>query len=67
MLRYRDVLIMNNDQLKEKLIQLKKDQIHSRFQKSSGQLEKPFRMREIGRDIARIKTRMNSNISENNS
>ncbi len=58
---------MSIDQLTEKLIQLKKDQMSLRFQKASGQIEKPFRMREVSRDIARIKTMMNSRVFKNNS
>jgi large subunit ribosomal protein L29 len=44
------------DQLKDKLLQLKKEQFNLRFQRASGQLEKTARVGEVRRDIARIKT-----------
>lgn len=44
------------DQLKEQLLQLRKEQFNLRFQKASGQLENTGRVREVRRDIARIKT-----------
>ena len=44
------------DQLNEELEALKKEQFNLRFQKATGQLEKTARVRQIRRDIARIKT-----------
>ena len=47
---------MTRDELKDKLLLLKREQFNLRFQKASGQLEKTTRIREVRRDIARIKT-----------
>ena len=44
------------DELKTTLSDLKKEQFNLRFQRASGQLEKTSRVREVRRDIARIKT-----------
>jgi large subunit ribosomal protein L29 len=44
------------DQLAEQLLQLKKEQFNLRFQKATGQLENTARVREVRRDIAKIKT-----------
>ena len=44
------------DQLREQLLQLKKEQFNLRFQKATGQLENTARVREVRRGIARIKT-----------
>lgn len=44
------------DDLKADLLALKKEQFNLRFQRASGQLENTARMREVRRDIARIKT-----------
>jgi large subunit ribosomal protein L29 len=44
------------DELREQLLQLKKEQFNLRFQKATGQLENTARVREVRRDIARIKT-----------
>jgi large subunit ribosomal protein L29 len=37
-------------------VRLKKEQFNLRFQRASGQLENTSRVREVRRDIARIKT-----------
>ena len=44
------------DQLDDDLVKLKKEQFNLRFQKASGQLENVARVRQVRRDIARIKT-----------
>ena len=44
------------DQLGDELIQLKKEQFNLRCHAASGQLENTARVRQIRRDIARIKT-----------
>jgi large subunit ribosomal protein L29 len=47
---------MTIDQLNDELVRLKKEQFNLRFQAASGQLENTVRVRQIRRDIARIKT-----------
>ncbi|KAB2913021.1 MAG: 50S ribosomal protein L29 [Hyphomicrobiaceae bacterium] len=47
---------MTPDQLDEQLAKLKKEQFNLRFQRASGQLENTSRVREVRRDIARVKT-----------
>jgi len=47
---------MTIDQLNDELVKLKKEQFNLRFQVASGQLENTMRVREVRRDIARIKT-----------
>jgi large subunit ribosomal protein L29 len=47
---------MTIDQLNDELVRLKKEQFNLRFQAASGQLENIARVRQIRRDIARIKT-----------
>ncbi|MFZ1773343.1 MAG: 50S ribosomal protein L29 [Rhizobiaceae bacterium] len=51
-----DVRGKTPDQLSEDLAKLKKEQFNLRFQKATGQLEKTARVKEVRRDIARIKT-----------
>ena len=53
-----DVRAMTADQLGDELVKLKKEQFNLRFQSATGQLEKSSRVREVRRDIARIKTIM---------
>jgi large subunit ribosomal protein L29 len=47
---------LTEDQLKDRLLLLKKEQFNLRFQRASGQLEKTSRIGEVRKDIARIKT-----------
>ena len=47
---------LTEDQLADKLVALKKEQFNLRFQDATGQLEKTARVRQVRRDIARIKT-----------
>ncbi len=50
---------MTPDQLREQLVQLKKEAFNLRFQRATGQLESPARMRTVRRDVARVKTILN--------
>ena len=54
--RFSDLRTMTPDQLQDELVNLKKEQFNLRFQKATGQLEKTNRVREVRRDIARVKT-----------
>ncbi len=44
------------DEMTAKLLQLRKEAFNLRFQQASGQLENTTRIRQVRRDIARIKT-----------
>lgn len=44
------------DELNTKLVDLKKEQFNLRFQGATGQLENVARVREVRRDIARVRT-----------
>ena len=46
----------SDDQLQQQLGDLKREQFNLRFQSATNQLEKPSRVREVRRTIARIKT-----------
>ncbi len=52
----QDLRGMTPDQLDEQVVKLKKEQFNLRFQRATGQLENTSRVREVRRDIARIKT-----------
>jgi large subunit ribosomal protein L29 len=56
MLKPDDLRAMTPDQLDDELIRLKKEQFNLRFQRATGQLANTARVREVRRDIARIKT-----------
>lgn len=47
------------DQLRDQLVQLKKEAFNLRFQQATGQLENTARMRTVKRDAARVLTILN--------
>ena len=47
---------MTPDQLDDELSKLKKEQFNLRFQVATSQLENSARIRQVRRDIARVKT-----------
>ena len=47
---------MSDMELNAELLKMKKDLFNLRFQHVTGQLENPLNLREMKRDIARIKT-----------
>ncbi len=51
-----DLRTKTPDELKDALMDLRKEQFNLRFQKASGQLENTARARQVRRDIARLKT-----------
>ena len=46
----------NSTELQESLLELRKEQFNLRMQQGTGQLQRPSQMRQVRRDIARIKT-----------
>lgn len=47
------------DELRDQLVQLKKEAFNLRFQAATGQMENTSRMRQVRRDVARVKTILN--------
>ena len=54
--KIEDLRAQTEDQLSEKLGNLKREAFNLRFQAATGQLEKASRVKEVRRSIARIKT-----------
>jgi large subunit ribosomal protein L29 len=54
-----DLKARTDDQLQQQLGDLKREQFNLRFQSATNQLEKPSRIKEVRRTIARIKTLQN--------
>lgn len=52
---------MSTDELGSELDKLKNELFNLRFQHVTGQLENPIKMREVKKDIARIKTVIREN------
>ena len=55
-MKMSDVKALSDDQVSEEIAKLKREQFNLRFQKASGQLEKTARVRQVRRDIARLRT-----------
>ncbi len=51
-----DIRRMTVDQLDDEVLKLKREQFNLRFQRATGQLANTARVKEVRRDIARIKT-----------
>jgi large subunit ribosomal protein L29 len=56
MTKISELRVKTDDQIAEQLVELKREQMNLRFQSATSQLEKPSRIREVRRDIARLKT-----------
>ena len=56
MTKATDLRAKTEDQLTEQLGELKREAFNLRFQAATSQLEKPSRVKEVRKDIARIKT-----------
>jgi large subunit ribosomal protein L29 len=51
-----DIRAMTSSQLADEVLKLKKEQFNLRFQRATGQVDNTARIRQIRRDIARLKT-----------
>jgi large subunit ribosomal protein L29 len=51
-----DIRVMTSSQLADEVLKLKKEQFNLRFQRATGQVDNTARIRQIRRDIARLKT-----------
>lgn len=58
-LKAADLRDMTPDQLREKLVSLKKEAMNLRFQAATGQNEKTHLMGDVRRDVAKVKTILN--------
>lgn len=58
-MKAEDVRTKTDDELKEQLLDLRKESFNLRFQKVSGQLENTARVRDVRRSIGQIKTILN--------
>lgn len=56
MAKKNEIMSQTDDQLSDQLMELKREQFNLRFQAATNQIEKPSRVREVRRTIARIKT-----------
>jgi len=55
-MKIRELRELSPDELKQKELELKDQLFKLKFQKSVGQLDNPMKIRNVRRDMARIKT-----------
>jgi len=51
-----DVRSLSPEERQQKLVEMKQELFNLRFQHATGQLENPQRLKQIKRDVARVKT-----------
>jgi large subunit ribosomal protein L29 len=51
-----EIRAKSDQELRDQVLQLKKEQFNLRFQAATGQLENTARVRQVRKDLARIKT-----------
>jgi len=56
MAKIEDLRVKSDDQLNADLADLKREAFNLRFQAATNQIERPARIKEVRRNIARIKT-----------
>jgi large subunit ribosomal protein L29 len=59
MAKFEELRTQSDDQLVDQLAELKREQFNLRFQAATNQIEKPSRVREVRRTIAKIRTLQN--------
>ena len=60
-MKAKEIRDLNTHELELKLVELKKDLMHLRFQHATSQLDNPMRMVEVKKTIARIMTILHEN------
>ena len=63
-MRTSQIREMSSDEREQQYRELTEELFHLRFQAGSGQLEKPHRIRQIKRDLARLLTIRKENADE---
>jgi large subunit ribosomal protein L29 len=63
-MRAKELRERSDDELRKSLGDLEEQLFKLRFQKSTGQIENPQKIREVRKDIARVQTVMNERASE---
>jgi large subunit ribosomal protein L29 len=63
-MKAKDIRERSDDELRKALGDLEEQLFKLRFQKSTGQIENPIKIREVRKDIARVLTVMNERQAE---
>ena len=63
-MKAKDIRERSDDELRKTLSDLEEQLFKLRFQKSTGQIENPIKIREVRKDIARVLTVINERQAE---
>lgn len=63
-MKMEDIRSLSSEKLVETLENLYKEQLNLKFQKAAGQLEKPHRVTEIRKTVAKVKTEMSARMNK---
>ena len=63
-MKAKDIRERSDDELRKTLGDLEEQLFKLRFQKSTGQIDNPIKIREVRKDIARVMTVMNQRQAE---
>ena len=55
-MRTKEVRELSQNEMRQRILDLRQELFNLRFQAATGRIEKPARLRTIRRDIARLKT-----------
>ncbi len=61
-MKAKELRDLSANELERKLAELKEELFNLRFQLATGQLENPMRVRDVRKDIARVKTIMQERV-----
>jgi len=58
-MKNKEINKLSNDEIKNKVLSLKKDLFNFRFRKVNGQLEDTAKVNQIKKDVAKLLTKLN--------
>lgn len=61
-MKIKDIRELSNDELATRKRELRQESFHLRLQQQSGQLEKPSRIKDIRRTVARIESTLSERL-----
>ena len=58
-MKVKEIRELSTEEINKKLVEAKEELFNLRFQQATGNLEKPSRINELRKEVARIKTILN--------
>ena len=62
-MKIQEIKKLSKDEIEKNIDKLKKDLFNFRFQKINGQIKSPSKLKETRKSIARLKTKLGSNLN----